>query len=76
MDVELLNEQVQVERKLFLFTLKENPRGRFLKVTEDVSGRRDTIIIPSTGLDSIRDILTKAIKADKDAGPFKAVEEV
>lgn len=74
MDEELLSEQVQVERKLFSFSLKENPRGRFLKITEDVAGRRDTIIIPSTGLERVRDILDKIIKADAAAGPVKGQE--
>ena len=71
MDQELHSEQVQIERKIFSFTLKENPRGRFLRITEDVAGRRDTVIIPSTGLDRIREILDKIIEADKDAGPPK-----
>ena len=74
MDEELFNEQVQVERKTFSFMLKENPRGRFLKITEDVAGRRDTIIIPSTGLDKIRGLLDKVISADKKAGPPKTIE--
>lgn len=60
-DNELFSEQVQIERKVFSFDLKENPRGRFLKVTEDVGGRRDAIIIPATGLDQIREILERAI---------------
>ena len=68
MDNDLFSEQVQVERKLFSFDLKENPRGRFLRVTEDVGGRRDTIIIPATGLEKVREILGHAIAADKDAG--------
>lgn len=50
----LKTDQVQIERKTFVFTLKENPRGRFLRITEDVSGRRDTIIIPATGLEEFR----------------------
>ena len=53
----LHTEKIQVERKLFLFSLKENPRGRFLRVTEDVGGRRDTIIIPSTGLEDFRKVV-------------------
>lgn len=69
MDKELLNEQVQIERKLFSFDLKENSRGRFLKITEDVGGRRDAIIIPTTGLTQLRDIIERAITADKNAGP-------
>ena len=47
----LKTEKIQIERKMFVFTLKENPRGRFLRITEDVSGRRDTIIIPAPGLE-------------------------
>ncbi len=72
MDTELLCEKVQVERKLFSFDLRENPRGRFLRVTEDVGGRRDTIIIPSTGLKEIRDIFDHAIAADEKAGPCES----
>ena len=69
MEDQLASEQVQIERKQFSFTLKENSRGRFLKVTEDVGGRRDTIIIPSTGLGDVREILERIIAADRDAGP-------
>lgn len=69
MDIELLSEQVQIERKLFSFELRENPRGRFLKVTEDVGGRRDAIIIPATGLDQVSEIVSRAIDANKHAGP-------
>ena len=68
MDDELFSDRIQVERKQFFFDLKENPRGRFLKITEDVGGRRDTIIIPSTGLENIRKALEGAIEADKEAG--------
>ena len=67
-DKELFSEQVQIERKLFSFDLRENPRGRFLKITEDVGGRRDTIIMPATGLDSVYEILGRAIQASNDAG--------
>ena len=63
MDNELFSEQVQVERKFFSFDLRENPRGRFLKITEDVGGRRDAIIIPATGLQEIRDIIDRAMHA-------------
>lgn len=72
MDKELLSEQVQIERKQFTFDLRENPRGRFLKITEDVGGRRDTIIIPATGLDQVYEIVGHAAQADKDAGPCES----
>ncbi len=71
-DKELLSEQVQIERKLFSFELRENPRGRFLKITEDVGGRRDTIIIPATGLDKVLEIIGHAETANEEAGPCES----
>jgi hypothetical protein len=59
----LKNDKVQIERKTFLFALKENPRGRFLRITEDVNGRRDNIIIPATGLDEFKRIFDEMVKA-------------
>ncbi len=59
----LMTDKVQIERKSFVFTLKENPRGRFLRITEDVNGRRDTIIIPATGLDDFRRALEGMVAA-------------
>jgi hypothetical protein len=59
----LKSDKDQIERKTFVFTLKENPRGRFLRITEDVGGRRDTIIIPSTGLEDFKKLLDEMVKA-------------
>ena len=53
----LKTERLQIERKAFIFALKENPRGRFLRITEDVGGRRDSIIVPATGLEEFRRII-------------------
>ena len=64
MENELFTDQIQIERKKFFFDLKENPRGRFLKITEDVSGRRDTIIVPTTGLEFFRDSLEKVLNEE------------
>ena len=72
MDTELLNENVRIERKHFTFNLRENMRGRFLRITEDVGGRRDTIIIPSTGLDEIHRILEHAMAVNREAGPCES----
>lgn len=62
----LKTEKIQIERKTFIFTLKENPRGRFLRITEDVNGRRDNVIIPSTGLEDFRRVLEEMVKAATD----------
>ncbi len=61
----LKSGEVQIERKNFVFTLKENPRGRFLRITEDVGGRRDTIIIPSTGLAEFKKLVDEMVKASE-----------
>ena len=63
MDEELINGQVQIERKLFSFSLRENPRGRFLKITENIGKRREAIIIPATGLNQFKDLIDRAIVA-------------
>ena len=62
----LKSEKIQIERKTFVFTLKENPRGRFLRITEDVGGRRDTIIIPAPGLEDFRKILEDMVRASSE----------
>jgi len=67
----LKSDKVQIERKTFLFTLKENPRGRFLRITEDVGGRRDTIIVPATGLEDFKKLLDDMVKASGEM-PQKA----
>jgi hypothetical protein len=62
----LKTDKIQIERKTFVFTLKENPRGRFLRITEDVGGRRDTIIIPAPGLEDFKRLLDEMVKASSE----------
>jgi hypothetical protein len=62
----LKSAELQVERKNFVFALKENPRGRFLRITEDVGGRRDTIIIPSTGLAEFKKVIDEMVRASDE----------
>ena len=59
----LVNETLKIERKFFTFEMKENDKGQFLRITEEVGGRRDTIIIPATGLKEVRDIIDSAISS-------------
>jgi hypothetical protein len=65
----LASEKLQIERKTFVFTLKENPRGRFLRITEDVGGRRDTIIIPAPGLEDFLKVLEEMVKTSAERPP-------
>lgn len=65
----LKTDKIQVERKTFIFTLKENPRGRFLRITEDVGGRRDNIIVPAPGLEDFKRIVDEMVKASGEIPP-------
>jgi len=55
----IASEQFIVDRKKFYLDLKENARGRFYKITEDVGGRRDTIMLPA---DSAQDFMQALIR--------------
>lgn len=55
-EVELMTTELRIENKRFYFNLKENQKGRFLKIAE-VSGGRSTIIIPQSGWNDFRDML-------------------
>ncbi len=63
------SEKIQIERKTFVFALKENPRGRFLRITEDVGGRRDTIIIPAPGLEEFKKLVDEMARASDETPP-------
>ena len=71
---ELFSGEMRVERKRFFFDLRENPRGRFLRIMEEVSGRKDAVMIPAVGLDAFRDVLERTMQANVDAGPPPVVE--
>lgn len=61
----LATEKIAFERKVFFLDLKENQRGRFLKITEDVAGRRDTIMLPSEAFDDFLGALQRLIETEK-----------
>lgn len=58
----LRTERLQVERKTFVISLKENDRGRFLRIVEESNGHRDMIIVPSTGLEEFNQILSAIVQ--------------
>ena len=55
--------ELQVERKIFTLTLKENPRGRFLRITEEAGTKRNTVIVPITGLEDFKRVVNEMAKA-------------
>ncbi|HRJ71940.1 MAG TPA: hypothetical protein PLS03_06930 [Terrimicrobiaceae bacterium] len=61
MDTILESRELQVERKHFFIEFRENERGRFLRITEEAHGRRNTVIIPSTGLEDFERLLNEVL---------------
>ena len=62
----LHTEKLVTDRKIFFLDLKENDRGRVVKITEDVRGRRDTIMLP---IEMLRDFIEALQRIDDaDAG--------
>ena len=43
----LHTEKILSDRKTFFLDLKQNSRGMVVKITEDVGGNRDTIMVPA-----------------------------
>jgi hypothetical protein len=58
-------ETLRVERKVLTLILNENPRGRFVRIVEDVNGRQDMVMVPAAGLRELRDALDRLIEADE-----------
>ena len=58
----IASEKVAIDRKIFFLDLKENQRGRFLKITEDVGGRRDTIMLPAAAFKDFAEALERLIE--------------
>ena len=58
----IASEKIANERKIFFLDLKENQRGRFLKITEDVGGRRDTIMLPAAAFKDFAEALERLIE--------------
>jgi hypothetical protein len=76
MEETIRSDKIQVERKTFFFDLKENQRGRFLRITEDVNGRRDTIILPAPGLlDFIHVLQSVAEDCGVDPRDFEPMDD-
>ena len=62
----LKSGEIQIERKFFVLTLKENPRGRFLRISEEVGGKRNSIIIPAPGLNDFQNLINEMVKASDE----------
>lgn len=70
MDSIIESRELQIERKVFSIDLRENGRGRFLRITEDSQGHRNVIIVPMSGVDEFADAIDDVL----DAEPAQPVE--
>ncbi len=73
MDSIIQSKQLQIERKHFQLELRENDRGKFLRITEEAHGRRNTIIVPSTGLEEFAAAISEAITLSVDPSATASV---
>ncbi len=65
----LASEKIGVDRKLFYLDLKQNTRGRYLKITEDVGGRRDTIMLPVEAFQDFFQAFVRLIEFERELEP-------
>lgn len=62
----MASEKIAVDRKIFFLDLKENNRGRFIKITEDVGGRRDTIMLPAEAFQDFAQALDRLLEFERN----------
>jgi len=65
----IASRQLQVEHKFLILDHCENVRGRFLRIREEAHGRRNTVIVPGTGIDESLHALLKVAGARGRAAP-------
>ena len=69
MDHVVASRELQIERKHFTVEYRENDRGRFLRIVEEAHGRRNTIIIPGTGIGDFTGAVTQVLMEAQSLTP-------
>ena len=69
MDNVIAMKELQIERKRFVVEYRENERGRFLKIVEESHGRRNTVIVPSTGVEDFNTAVDEVLEAADKSSP-------
>src|SRR3954466_6397021 len=70
MDSILEAKELQIERKRFHVEFRENDRGKFLRITEEAHGRRNTIIVPSTGVEDVTAAIGEVLAGAENAPAY------
>ena len=58
-------KELQIERKHFHVELRQNDRGKFLRITEETHGRRNTIIVPTTGVEDLTAAIGEVLSTER-----------
>ena len=62
---DLYSSQVDIKTKRFFFDIKENHKGRYLRITEQ-SGGRSSIVVPIEGLDEFENQIKLVVSKSFD----------
>jgi hypothetical protein len=60
----LESREIQVEHKFFTAQIRENERGKFLRLTEEAQGRRNTVIVPSSGFADFANLINDILSTE------------
>ena len=58
-------KELQIERKHFHVELGQNGRGKFVRITEETHGRRNTIIVPTTGVEDLTAAIGEVLSTER-----------
>ncbi len=65
----LARRELQIERKQLSIEIRENFRGRFLRITEKCGGKTNVVIVPDTGINEFNTALDAVIAEVMNAKP-------
>ena len=57
----LARREIQIERKALTVEMRENARGRFLRIVEKCGGKTNVVILPDTGINDFYAALDEVI---------------
>ncbi len=60
----LEEQELQVERKFFIAQIRENERGKFLRLIEESQGRRNTVIVPGSGFADFAEMINSILSSE------------
>lgn len=65
-DYEIATKTVRIENKTIFVDLRQNSRGKYLKISEKTGTKKSSIIIPAGGLDTFFTVLNDVRTASDD----------